>query len=372
MSNSVYTYLENRMLWKASFIIKNYIFEKPFTISYKPAFTSEIRYEVLPKNKETMVSIIFDTDQISKPDILQRRKAKMLFSMFKEVSSPFVVESFDTELTELTPVSEKDKREYNNMKSPDEWQFTPKPKIVESDIIQKIKETFFIVHPSKLMFTGKDASNYRSLMVLRTMLKWYDRSLEYKGLLDKFVSLWVTFNVIYDYLWGYNHPSKKLPRHRVRISDCISTLKEDECKQILEPHKFFLPQQMPPYELSGTKEELDELLKSKDIKKIEANHKKYLAKEKKDLGYNARDYLTNKYGLDFGKYWLVEDWVNSLAQVLLNIYGLRNLVFHSGAIPMERVEGIIDNSEEFQCWNMRNEIVSKVDALLIAKILNHF
>lgn len=361
------------MLWKASFVIKNYIFEKSFAINYKPSFASETRFEVLPNDKGTTVSILFDTDQVSKPDVLQRRRAKMLFSMFKEISSPFVLENFDAELTELTPLSEKDKRTYNNMKSPDEWQFTPKPKIVKSDVIRKIEKSFYIVHPSKLVFSGKDAPNYRSLMILRTMFRWYDRSLEYEGLLDRFVSLWVTFNVIYDYLWRYNHPKKKLPYHPIRILNCIcSTFRDDECKQILEPQKFFLPQQMPPYELIGTREELDELLKSKDTKKIEANHKKFLAKEKKDLGHNTRDYLINKYGLDFGKYWLVEDWVNSLAQVLLNIYGLRNLVFHSGAIPMERAEGIIDDPEEFQYWNIRNDIVSKVDALFIDKIINHF
>lgn len=364
------------MLWKASFIIRNYIFEKPFTISYKPPFTSEIRYEILPKNKGTMVSIIFDTDQISKPDFLQKRRAKMLFSMFKEVSSPFVVESFDAELAELTPVSEKDKREYNDMKSPDEWRFTPKPKIVKSDVTQKIEKTFFIVHPSKLMFTGKDASNYRSLMVLRTMLKGYDRSLEYKGLLDKFVSLWVTFNVIYDCLWKYNHPKTKLPRyHPTRISDCIlCTLNQDECKQILQPYKFVLASQMPPYELivpRGEEEKIDEIVKSKDIKEIEVYHKNFLEKEK-DWRLNKKDSWLEDRGFNFGKYWFVEDWVNSLAQVLLNIYGLRNTVFHSGEIPMEAVEGIVDNPDDFQYWSMRNDILAKVDALLITKILNHF
>ena len=77
-------------------------------------------------------------------------------------------------------------------------------------------------------------------------------------------------------------------------------------------------------------------------------------------------------GFNFGKYWFVEDWVNSLVQVLLNIYQLRNSVFHSGAIPNERVEGIIDDTDEFQYWSMLNEILSQVDALLISKILNHF
>jgi hypothetical protein len=156
--------------------------------------------------------------------------------------------------------------------------------------------------------------------------------------------------------------------------DCIChTANEDECKQIFEPYTFVLPEKMPPYELIGTThEELNELLKSKDIKKIEANHKKFLDKEKRDLGFNTRDYLVNKYGLDFGKYWYIEDWVNSLAQVMLNIYGVRNLVFHSGEIPIEAVEGIIDDTDSFQYWSMLNDILSKVDARLITKILSHF
>lgn len=362
------------MLWKASFIVGNYVFENALSINYKTPLTSEIKYELIPTDKGTTISIIFDTE-VSKPPVLQRRKALMLLSMFKEISAPFVMGDFDTELTELTPVSEKEKEKYNNLESPPRRSFAPKPKVIKSDTAKKIEETFHKVHSSKFMFSGKDISQYQSIILLRTMLKWYNRSLEYKGLLDKFVSLWVTFNVIYDYLWKHNNPNKKLPRfHPTRISDCIRrTVNKGECKQILEPYKLFLPNQMPPYELIGTKDgEITELLQSKDIKRIEANHKKFLDKEKQDLGFNTKDYLVNKYGLDFGKYWLVEDWVNSLAQVLLNIYGLRNLVFHSGSIPLERVEGIIDDPEEFQYWSMRNEILSQVDALLISKILNQF
>jgi hypothetical protein len=362
------------MIWKAVFIIRNYIFEKPMSINYKPPFTSEIKYECLPNNKGTTVSITFDVEHVSKPPVLQQRQAIMLLSMLKEISTPFVMEDFDTELIELVPLSEEDKKKYNNIESPPDWSFTPKPKIVRSDIIKKIEESFLKIYSSKFVFSGKDVSEYHSLIILRTMLKWYNRSLEYKGLLDRFISLWVTFNVIYDYLWKYNHPNKKLPKHSIRISDCIcNTLNGDECEQIFEPYKFVLPMKMPPYELIGaTQKELNELLKSKDIKKIEANHRKFLDKEKQDLGFNTKDCLVNRHGLDFGKYWYVEDWVNSLAQVLLNIYGVRNLVFHSGEIPMEAVEGIIDDPDSFQYWNMLNDILSKVDAVLIAKILNHF
>ena len=351
------------MIWKASFIIRNYIFEKPMSINYKP-FTSEITYEALPNKKGTTISIIFDTE-VSKPPVLQRRKALMLLSMFKEISAPFIMGDFDTELVELVPVSEKDKKEYNNIKSPDDYSFTSEPKIIKGDTIKEIEKTFFKVHPSKFIFSGKDASKCQNLVILRTLLKWYNRSLEYKGLLDKFISLWVTFNVIYDHLWKYHNPTKKPPSQSNRILDCICrTLNEDECKRIFEPYKFVLPQKMPPYELIGTKEEIDELLKSKDIKKIEANHKKFLEKEKQDLGFNTKDYLVNDKGLDFGKYWYVEDWVNSLAQVLIHIYGIRCSVFHSGEIPKE------DDASSFQYWSMLNDILSKVNAILIVKILN--
>jgi len=54
----------------------------------------------------------------------------------------------------------------------------------------------------------------------------------------------------------------------------------------------------------------------------------------------------------------VEDWVNSLVQVLLNIYRLRNSVFHISAIPKERAEGIrahailqeLSACERSFCW----------------------
>lgn len=359
------------MLWKASFIVGNYVFENPLSINYKPPFTSEIKYELIPTDKGTTISIIFDTE-VSKPPVLQRRKALMLLSMFKEISAPFVMGDFDTELTELTPVSEKEREKYNNLESPPDWSFAPKPKVIKNDTAKKIEETFLKVHSSKFMFSGKDISQYQNIILLRTMLKWYNRSLEYKGLLDKFVSLWVTFNVIYDYLWKHNHPNKKFPYHSTRISDCICrTVNNDECKQIFEPYKFFLPSQMPPYELIGTKDEEIDELKSKDVKMIEANHKKFL-KTVKDWRLNKKDSWLEFRGFNFGKYWYVEDWVNSLVQVLLNIYQLRNSVFHSGAIPNERVEGIIDDTDEFQYWSMLNEILSQVDALLISKILNHF
>ncbi len=361
------------MLWKASFIVGNYVFENPLSINYDPPFTSEINFELTPTDKGTTLSIIFDTE-VSKPPVLQRRKALMLLSMFKEISAPFVMGDFDTELTELTPVSQKDKEKYNNIESPSDWSFTLKPKIIKNDTAKKIEETFHKVHSRKYIFSGEDISQYQNITLLRTMLKWYNKSLESKGLLDKFVSLWVTFNVIYDYIWVHNHPNKKFPNHSTRISDCIClTLNKDECKQIFEPHKLFVSHQMPLYELIGTKEEGEtaELFRSKDVKKIEENHKKFLMITK-DWRLNKNDSWLENNGLNFGKYWYIEDWVNSLVQVLLNIYQVRNSIFHSGAIPNERVEGIIDNPEEFQYWSMRNDILSHVDAFLISKILNHF
>lgn len=357
------------MLWKASFIVRNYVFESPLNINYKPPFTSEIKFELTPSDKGTTISITFDT-KVSKPPVLQQRKALMLLSMFKEISVPFVLGDFDTELIALTPVSEEDKEKFDQLEGPPDWSFVPKPKIVDNGTAKKIEAAFHKVHSGKSMFSGKDIAQYRDSMLLMTMLKWYNRSVEFKGLLDKFISLWVTFNVIYDYFWVNNH-SNKSSTHSKRIMDCICrTLNEDECKQILEPYKFFLPRQMPNYELLATSEEVAELRKSKDIKTLEAKHKEFLDKEKQELGFNTKDCLVNKYGLDFGKYWFVEDWINSLAQVLLNIYGLRCLVFHSGTIPLERIEGIIDDPDEFQYWSMRNDILSQVDALLISKILN--
>jgi len=362
------------MLWNVLFFIRNYVFEKSMIIHHKPPFGSEITYKVLPNDKGTTVSIIFDTDEISKPDFLQRRLAKTLFSMFKEISAPFIRENFDAEVIESYPVSEKDKRKYNDMEGPDDSFFMPEPKIVKSAVIQKIEETFFKVHTGKFMFSVKDLSNYQGRIILGTILRWYNRSLEHKGLLDKFVSLWVTFNVIYEYLWNPAR-AEKHPKAHHKIAYCIRhKLNEDEPKRILEPHKFILPRQMPDYELIGHKgeeEKIDEMLKSKDMKKIEACHKEFLKKEK-DWRLNKKDSWLEKKGFNFGKYWYAEDWVNSLVQVLLNIYQLRNSVFHSGVIPKERIEGIIDDPDEFHDWIMRIDILSKVDALLITKILNHF
>jgi hypothetical protein len=297
--------------------------------------------------------------------------------MLKEISIPFIMEDFDAELVELTPLDEKDQMEYDKIKTPENWSFSPNPKIIKSDVIDEIEKSFFKVHPNKFLFSGKDVLDYESHIILSTMLKWYNRSLEYKGILDKFISLWVTFNIIYDYLWKCNHPTEKTPRYQsVKISDCIClTLKEDECKQILEPCKFVLLENMPSYELivhEGEDEKIREIIKSKNIKEIEKYHKEFL-KTEKDWRLNKNDSWLERKGLNFGKYWLIEDWVNSLAQVMLNIYGVRNLVFHCGEVPIEAVEGIIDDSDSFQYWSMLNDILSKVNALLITKILSkHF
>jgi hypothetical protein len=126
------------MIWKAVFIIKNYIFEKPMSFSYKPPYTSEIKYECQPSDKGTTVSIIFDVEHVSKPPVFQRRQARTLFSMFKEISTPFIMDNFDTEIIALVPLSEKDKEKYGNLKSPEAWSFTPKPKIIRGDVIKEI------------------------------------------------------------------------------------------------------------------------------------------------------------------------------------------------------------------------------------------
>jgi len=361
------------MIWKAVFIIKNCFFEKSVNIIYKPPFSSEIKYECTPNDKKMTVTITFDAVHISKPPVLQKEQAQLLFSMLKEISAPFIVEKFDEELIELVPLNEKDQKDYESIKAPEDWSFSPEPKIIASNTIDKIENSFFKVHSGKLVISGKDASEYENRMILTTMLKWYNRSLEYKGIIDKFISLWVTFNVIYDYMWKYYKPNKELPPQSCRILKCIRrSLSKDECKQILKPYEFLIPREMPSYELIGTQEELDKLLKSKNLKKIKENHLKFLEKEKKDLGFNTDDYLVNKRGVDFGKYWYVTDWMNSLAEVMVNIYGLRNIVFHSGQIPIDAIEGITGDPDSYRYWNMINDILSKVNALLITKILDHF
>jgi len=85
------------MIWKAVFIIKNYVFEKSLNIVYKP-FSSETTYEFVTDDKKTLVTLTFDAVHVSKPPVLQEEQAQRLFSMLKEISVPFIAEKLDTEL----------------------------------------------------------------------------------------------------------------------------------------------------------------------------------------------------------------------------------------------------------------------------------
>lgn len=361
------------MIWKAVFVIKNHVFEKPMSILYKSPFSSEIKYECALNDKMMTVTITFDAVHVSKPPVLQKEQAQLLFSMLKEISAPFIADNFDAELTELMPPNEKDQKEYDSIKAPENFSFSQAPKTIVSDTIDKIESVFFKVHSSKLVISGVAASEYENRMILTTMLKWYNKSLEYKGIIDKFISLSITFNVIYEYMWRYYKGDKEPSRDSEKILKCIRrTLSKKECVDILKPYEFILPETMPPYELIVTQEELDAMLKHKDLEKIKESHQKFLEKEKKDLGFNNVDCLVNKRGLNFGKYWYVKDWIQSLAQVMVNIYGLRNIVFHSGQIPIDAIEGMTGDPDSYRYWSMVNDILAKVNALLITKILSHF
>jgi len=360
------------MIWKASFVIRNLVFESPLNIDQRVG-SLEVKYQVTTDDKGSTITVIFDTD-VGKPPFLQQTRAEALLEAFKEISTAFVGQAMETELRNLEPVNEEDKQEYDSMMAPPASLLAPGARRVEPGTIRAIRETFVNLYSGKPVLSAKDIPRYEKIESVRMILSWYNRSLGMKGDLDRFISLWVTFNMIYDFSWRQHHAGQQLPPPVKRISDCIHEgLDQDASNAILHRHGLALADAMPNYLLIASKadeEALKEVLASKDVTRIEAWHQKSLDEERKELGYNTQDFLADKRGLDFGKYWRAEDWVKALSEVLIHIYWLRNMIFHEGLGPSPRVDDYAVSSEAAQYWELMIEVLSEVNGLLIRKILN--
>jgi hypothetical protein len=372
------------MIWKAIFLTRKYTAEESISISYD-VFGKKIQYYISSDGEGSKIEITFDTE-VSKPPLLQQERAEGLLALLKEVTAPYIMDALDAELIKIYPADDESRKQYDNIEKPSQGFAVPNRKLIDITTLEKIKNVFTTFHhggPILNMSLNEEAKRHNDLLRFEMILGYYNRSMDLKETLNKFISLWVTFNMLYDFFWVQKHPEcdylwtlikygpekkpKSLPKQEERITFCFEeSFKEaSECKEILEPHRYALTKCMWQYELGANKDKISDLevaIKSKNIIKIEEYHERSLEIERKENGFIQREYANNKKGLDFGKYWLMEDWVKSLEQVLLHIYGLRNNVFHSGEIPSENG----DPSIHFY-WIMVNDVLTKTNALLIQK-----
>ncbi len=369
------------MSWKALFLVRKYIVDEPLSITYN-VFGKEIHYDINSDKEGTKIGITFDSE-VSKPPFLQQERAEEMLTMLKEVSAPYIMDAFDTELIEIVPADDESRRQYDSLEWPRHGSLKPKPRTINGPTLGKIKNTFTKIHPGGPIRTQssiEEVKRSNDLLRFDMVLRWYNRSMELKETLDKFISLWVTFNMLYDYIWnkrplecGHKKHKKMHDGTREKIKFCVKNSFNDanECKEILEPHRYALTEYMPPYELrasAGFSGELEAVEKSKNIEIIKEFHERTLDLIKKERKIEKKNTMNYDYfyyhGLDFHLYWRVENWIESLVQVLLNIYNLRISVFHTGVMPSENGDPNI-----YSYWMMVNDVLSKTDALLIQKLL---
>ena len=350
--------------WKARFKVANFLVEKPWKFSYD---IRKVLYELAPNGDDTIIDIQFDSET-SKPPLLQKAMSSILVSRIMDILTCVTGVEVEAQLLCLEPADKHAQEVFDGMKEPQILDIKPKLTKISLPELKKIERMWNKLYAGNVVGPMKQVIDNNLLF---TMLRWYGKAKESVFQTDKFISLWVIFNMLYNYTWNRDNkqPEHREPnkiKHFVEKSDLLSP---EECKEIITSDPNLLYKVLPEYEFLGSKEAWEEAVRTKDIKALEEGHKKYIDFQRKELGLDPTKFLRNKYGLEFGKFYLMEDWLHAMNEVLLFVYGIRNIVFHEGVTPREHVDGILfSDAEESAFWYSIIKILDVVDRIAICKI----
>lgn len=288
--------------WKAVFLIKNVLFQSEITFGM---------ITVRPKDdKGTCVLLEFTTDT---PNIrVAKARAMMLLEGLKNIFTLYIGKLLLIELTDLKMLNPEDIKGKKSVKVLTGESYF-REKLLElvkfsGEDANKLKRIYEELFPCKLRFVSGD--EYYAHYSLLTALHWYTKSMKEKRRSDQLVSLWISFNAVYSFVWRRSHRERGKEVDMIRYAIIQSNLlKPDESKGIIDRHPYMMYKAVP-----------------------EAWEKSYAIKQ---FGKDWRKYYNNPYGFDFWKYYSAKHWLKALAEIVLFIYGVRNGIFHGGWLPVD-------------------------------------
>jgi hypothetical protein len=349
--------------WQARFKISNVFLEQPIKLA---SSIPKAQYRLGRSEDGMIIDVEFDSET-SKPPVLQRAMSSVLTKRIIDIITCVVGAKVEAELLYLRPGDKRTQEIFNSMPEPTPLHIKPEPVMISQNELTRIEDIWSKLYTGSILAPINQIIEHHALF---TMLTWYAKAKESSFQADKFISLWITFNMIYNYTWTLT--SKKPAKHEAdKIRNFVAKsnfLSVDQCKKIITGDPYLCYKVMPEYEFLGSKEAWDRAVETKDIKALEKGHEKYINLQRRELGIDPNKLLRNKYGLEFGKFYLMENWLHAMTQVLLFIYGVRNIVFHEGFTPSEHVEGILfSDVEESAFWSSIISVLDAVDRIAICK-----
>jgi len=353
--------------WKAEYLISNIIIEEKFKMDSK---VGNIAFELEPGKENTIIRVFFDSET-SKPPIIQKGKSKMLLLTITNILTFIVGNKLDIELSYIEPVGKETQKRYEEMEDPTQFEFKIPPNNLGENDINLLKKTWNRFYSGYIDSKSNDMIEYH---ILNNVFSWYKNSKESQIIIDKFISLWIVFNMLYNYIWNKNMKDRAKSESE-KISYLIlasSFFTNSECKKFLFDNPYLCYRVMPEYEFMGTREEFERIKIEKDINALEKGHEKYIEYQRKELGFDPNKVLRNKYGLAFGKHYVMEEWICALNEAVLLAYGLRNIIFHEGERAPEYFNGVLFfGIEEMNFWDSMIKLLDFVNQVTIKKILSN-
>lgn len=353
--------------WKATFKVANLFLKQPVKLL---SHIRNVRYELIPNEDGIIIDIEFDSET-AKPPFLQKAMSSTFITRITDIIACVIGDKVETQLLDLKPGDERTQKIFNNMKEPEPLQAKPEPTKISQTELTKIQNMWNKLYTGSILGSIEQVVEHN---ILSTMSRWYAKAKESVFQTDKYISLWIVFNMIYNYTWkyAYDKPARYEPKKIRHFVEKSGFLSRDECKEIITGDPNLCHKVMPEYEFLGSREEWESAVKNKDVKALEKGHEKYIDRQRKDLGIDACKILRNKYGLEFGKFYLMEDWLHVMSEVLLYIYELRNMVFHEGITPPEYANGILlSDVDQAAFWFSIIRVLDMIDRMAINKIFEY-
>lgn len=250
------------------------------------------------KNNVTSICVDFeiDTNLISKPPILQTAYAESLLGNFFSLLGFLTKHRIGIRMTDIHPKDKAAKTYFEKMKEPQKLDYPlyPPAKLtsVESE---KIHTQFKKIYGLKIG-TAEDHKKWKLYYIMQNFLHWYGKSQNESQIADRIMSLWIAFNILYNYVW-VTSPNGRNP-------------KDKDWKKI-------------KYLTSSS-----ELLKSEEYRDI--------------IEDGSCPVLMNasKRAKKFWVYKSKKQYEEALNEVLQEIRDLRNSIFHGSWIPEKSYEGV--------------------------------
>ena len=226
--------------WVASYETADLVNSEQRTIEVH-GFGAPLGLIMIKPTRDNVTSICvdfeIDTRLISKPPILQTAYAESLLDSFLALLGFLTKHRIEIRITSIHPKDEVAETHFEKMEEPPKLTYLLYPQAKLTSVEFEKLDTQFKKIYSLRIGNAEDHKKWKVYRIMQNFLHWFGQSQNEAQIADRLISLWIAFNVLYNYVW-VTSPNGKNPKEKdwkkIEYLAFSKLLKPEECTEIIE------------------------------------------------------------------------------------------------------------------------------------------